>query len=578
MNGYQQKTIFLKDYTPPSYLVTTIDLKFELDATATRVLSRIKFYRNPLIDKALPLEINGEKLMINSVSLNGQVLDADAFSYDERILRIKSVPDSFTLEVMTTINPLNNTELEGLYLSSGNFCTQCEAEGFRRITCFPDRPDVMAEFRTIIVADREKYPVLLANGNLVQQGELDNNRHFAVWHDPFKKPCYLFALVAGNLVKIEDTFRTVSGREVDLHIFVEPRNRDKCAHAMESLKKAMRWDEDTFGLEYDLDVYMIVAVDDFNMGAMENKGLNVFNSKYILARPETATDADYEGIEGVIAHEYFHNWTGNRVTCRDWFQLSLKEGLTVFRDQQFSADMTSRAVKRINDVQVMRNYQFREDAGPMAHPVRPDSYMEINNFYTLTVYDKGAEVIRMLHTLLGKDGFRKGLDLYFELHDGQAVTCDDFVAAMVDANSVDMSLFKLWYSQAGTPLLKVSGNYDDRLKEYHLQLKQSCPVTPGQDKKLPMLMPVSVGLLDRNGNDIRLLRKDSDDSPETTKILPFRKEQETYVFKDIEEKPVLSFLRNFSAPVKVEFKRTDEELAFLMAHDTDPFNRWDAGQ
>jgi len=578
MNHNHQKTIFLSDYTPPPYLVTTVDLKFQLGETATTVLSKIEFYRNGNVDRSEPLILNGEKLAINFVRLDGADLADAAFSYDGRLLRIENVPERFTLEVQTTINPSDNTELEGLYLSNGNFCTQCEAEGFRRITCFPDRPDVMAVFKTIIVADRKKYPVLLANGNLVKHGELPDGKHFAVWHDPFKKPCYLFALVAGNLVKIADTFRTRSGRDVDLHIYVEHRNKEKCAHAMESLQKAMRWDEETFGLEYDLDVYMIVAVDDFNMGAMENKGLNVFNSKYVLARPETATDADYEGIEGVIGHEYFHNWTGNRVTCRDWFQLSLKEGLTVFRDQEFSADMTSRAVERINDAQVVRNYQFREDAGPMAHPVRPDSYMEINNFYTLTVYDKGAEVIRMLHTLLGKEGFRKGLTLYLERHDGQAATCDDFVAAMAEANNADLGVFKLWYSQAGTPVLKASGKYNAQRREYRLELAQSCPSTPGQDKKLPLLMPVGMGLLDSRGEDMPLVLKDSEASPVSTMILPFQKTRETFVFRNIGENPVLSLLRNFSAPVKVETARSEDELAFLMAHDSDLFNRWDAGQ
>jgi aminopeptidase N len=578
MHGRRQKTIYLKDYTPPPYLVTTIDLKFELDETATRVLSRMELHRNTGVEGERPLELDGENLIIDLVRLDGEGLAGDAFSYDGGMLRIPRVPERFILEVMTTINPRDNTELEGLYLSSGNFCTQCEAEGFRRITCFPDRPDVMAEFRTVIVADREKYPVLLANGNLVEEGVLEDNRHFAVWHDPFRKPSYLFALVAGRLVRIADTFRTASGREVGLHIYVEPRNREKCGHAMESLKKAMRWDEENFGLEYDLDVYMIVAVDDFNMGAMENKGLNVFNSKFVLARPETATDTDYEGIEGVIGHEYFHNWTGNRITCRDWFQLSLKEGLTVFRDQEFSAAMSSRAVKRINDVQIIRNYQFREDAGPMAHPVRPESYMEINNFYTLTVYDKGAEVIRMLQTLLGREGFRKGLDLYFARHDGQAVTCDDFVAAMFDANDAKMPAFKLWYSQAGTPVLQASGRYFPEAREYHLQLRQTCAPTPGQKAKKPMLMPVSVGLLDSRGKDMELVLKDSGDQEGTTMVLPFEKEQESYVFTGIPEKPVLSMLRNFSAPVRVEYPRTDEELAFLMVHDSDPFNRWDAGQ
>lgn len=579
MHDKNHKTIFLNEYTPPPYLVSTVDLLFELNETGTRVHAAMALSRNPQgKGDNPPLELNAKKLAIHSVRLDGAELRQEDYSYDGRMLRIENVPPAFRLEVINTINPSANTELEGLYLSSGNFCTQCEAEGFRGITCYPDRPDVMAEFTTTIVADREKYPVLLANGNLVKQGTLDNGRHFAVWHDPFKKPCYLFALVAGKLERIADTFRTRSGRDVALHIYVEPRNRDKCGHAMESLKKAMKWDEEVFGLEYDLDVYMIVAVDDFNMGAMENKGLNVFNSKYVLARPETATDADYEGIEGVIAHEYFHNWTGNRVTCRDWFQLSLKEGLTVFRDQEFSSDMASRPVKRIHDVQIMRNYQFREDGGPMAHPIRPDSYIEINNFYTLTVYDKGAEVIRMLHAFLGPEGFRKGLELYFQRHDGQAVTCDDFFAAMVDANEVDLAGFKLWYCQAGTPVLKVSGRYDAGDRTYSLKLIQSCPPTPGQEKKEPMLMPVTVGLLDRQGNDLPLQLRGEAGPAKKCRTLLFRREQESYVFTDIPEPPVLSVLRNFSAPVKVAMERSDEELAFLMAFDSDPFNRWDAGQ
>ncbi|MFZ5798145.1 MAG: aminopeptidase N [Desulfobulbus sp.] len=576
MSDKQHTTIYLQDYTPPPYLVTTVQLRFELDASSTRVSSRMEVMRNPEFQgKCPPLELDGENLASLIVRLDGVALKPGRFTYDGKKLRIDTVPDRFVLEVENFINPAANTELEGLYLSSGNFCTQCEAEGFRRITCFPDRPDVMAVYTTTIVADRRKYPVLLANGNLREKGFLDDGRHFAVWHDPFPKPCYLFALVAGDLVRIEDRFRTRSGREVDLHIFVEPRNREQCDHAMAALKKAMRWDEETYGLEYDLDVYMIVAVDDFNMGAMENKGLNVFNSKYVLARPETATDADFEGIERVIAHEYFHNWTGNRVTCRDWFQLSLKEGLTVFRDQEFTSDITSRPVKRIEDVQIMRNYQFREDAGPLAHPVRPSAYMAINNFYTLTVYDKGAEVIRMLHTLLGREGFRKGLDLYFQRHDGQAVTCDDFVAAMLAANDTDLPGFKLWYSQAGTPVLRVAEHYDESRREYRLTLHQSCPPTPGQERKEPLPIPVAVGLLASDGRDMDL---GGAAEPETTRILHLRETEETFVFPAIREKPVLSLLRNFSAPVKVEHVRPDQELAFIMAHDADPFNRWDAGQ
>ncbi|HHO47209.1 MAG TPA: aminopeptidase N [Desulfobacteraceae bacterium] len=567
-----RRTIYLKDYTPPPYLVTTIDLRFELDETATLVGSKMRIHRNPAVKKEkVPLELNGENLQVRGVRLDGAPLDPSAYAYDGSLLTIPDVPEVFELEVETVINPRDNTELEGLYLSGGNFCTQCEAEGFRRITCFPDRPDVMTEYTTTIVADPARYPVLLSNGNLVDRGRSPDGRHYAVWHDPFKKPSYLFALVAGDLVRVEDRFVTGSGREVALHIYVEPRNREKCGHAMESLKKAMRWDEETYGLEYDLDVYMIVAVDDFNMGAMENKGLNVFNSKFVLARPETATDADYEGIQAVIGHEYFHNWTGNRVTCRDWFQLSLKEGLTVFRDQEFTSDLTSRPVKRIQDVQIMRNYQFREDAGPMAHPVRPESYMAINNFYTLTVYDKGAEVIRMLQTLLGRKGFRRGLALYLQRHDGQAVTCDDFVAAMVDANDTDLDDFKLWYSQAGTPVLRVRTGYHVDRQEFRLTVHQSTPPTPGQERKAPLLMPLAIGLVDSRGRDL-------EPGGEKNTILVLRENEQTYVFPRIAERPVLSFLRNFSAPVKVILERSDEELAFLMANDSDPFNRWDAGQ
>ncbi|MCI5146405.1 MAG: aminopeptidase N [Candidatus Electrothrix sp. AR3] len=488
------------------------------------------------------------------------------------ILHIAQVPEQFELEIETRINPKNNTALEGLYLSSGNYCTQCEAEGFRRITCWPDRPDVMAVFTTTIIGPQDTCPVMLSNGNLIEHSVLEEGRHTATWHDPFPKPSYLFALVAGNLVQIADQFTTCSGRVVDLHIYVEERNQTKCEHAMESLKKSMRWDEEVFGREYDLDIYMIVAVDDFNMGAMENKGLNVFNSKYVLARPETATDADYEGIEGVIGHEYFHNWTGNRITCRDWFQLSLKEGLTVFRDQEFSADMGSKAIQRIQDVNVMRSFQFREDSGPMAHPVRPASYVEINNFYTLTVYNKGAEVIRMLHTLLGAEGFRKGMDLYFQRHDGQAVTCDDFAQAMEDANSFDLSQFKLWYSQAGTPKLTVSQKYDAVDQKYTLLIDQSCPDTPGQTSKdkQPFFMPIRIGLLDSKGKDMDLHQEND--------ILILDQASQQFQFTGVEEKPVLSLNRNFSAPITIQSDLNDQDLAFLMAHDADSFNCWDAGQ
>ena len=571
------KTIYLKNYTPYPFTISSVHLRVELDPQQTRVTSRLAIQRNPLADDStVPLELNGEHLELAGVSLDGRELSDDGYSYDSRILRIEKVPEKFELEVKTVIAPEANTALEGLYRSSGNYCTQCEAEGFRRITCYPDRPDVMAVFTTTVIGDPAACPVMLSNGNLVEQGELDDGRHFATWYDPFPKPSYLFALVAGDLVRIEDSFSTMSGREIALHIFVEERNQAKCGHAMASLKKAMRWDEKRFGREYDLETFMIVAVDDFNMGAMENKGLNVFNSKYVLARPETATDTDYEGIEGVIGHEYFHNWTGNRITCRDWFQLSLKEGLTVFRDQEFSADMGSRPVKRIHDVNVMRSFQFREDSGPMAHPVRPESFVEINNFYTLTVYNKGAEVIRMIHTLLGADGFRRGMDLYFERHDGQAVTCDDFVRAMEDAVGVDLSQFKLWYGQSGTPELIVSQAYDEDAREFSLSISQSCPPTPGQMEKKPFYMPVAIGLLDKQGRDMELQPKSGGQLMDS--ILILEKDKQEFCFSGVDEKPALSLLRNFSAPVKVQSDLNEEELAFLMAHDADPFNRWDGGQ
>jgi aminopeptidase N len=517
---------------------------------------------------------------LKSVAINDKPLAESGYALDEDTLTIYNVPDAFSLQIENEINPEANTSLNGLYLSSGNFCTQCEAQGFRRITYMYDRPDVMATYTTTIVADREKFPVLLSNGNLAGQGELDDDttKHWAKWEDPFKKPTYLFALVAGKLAKIDDTFTTMSGREVALHIYVQPHNADKCDHAMASLKKAMKWDEEVYGREYDLDIYMIVAVDDFNMGAMENKGLNVFNSKYVLAKPDTATDGDYEGIEGVIGHEYFHNWSGNRVTCRDWFQLSLKEGFTVFRDQEFSADMSSRGVKRISDVNILRTHQFREDASPMAHPVRPDSYVEINNFYTVTVYNKGAEVVRMLSNLLGPEKFRKGTDLYFERYDGQAVTCDDFVKALEDANKEDLTQFRRWYSQAGTPELHVSRSYDEHHKTYTLTIRQACPPTPGQETKEPFHIPLAMGLLDNDGNDMPLQLQGESSAQTGTRVLQLKNEEETFVFANVETQPVPSLLRGFSAPVKVELDLSDAERYFLMANDNDDFNRWDAGQ
>ncbi len=500
------------------------------------------------------------------------------------MLRIADAPALVTLDIETALQPEKNTSLMGLYVSSGNFFTQCEAEGFRKITFFPDRPDVMAKYTVMLRADKERYPVLLSNGNLIEQGDLGDGRHYALWEDPFKKPSYLFALVAGNLVCQEEAFQLKSGREVLLQVWVEHGNLDKTQHAMDSLKNSIRWDEERFNLELDLDRFMIVAVGDFNMGAMENKGLNIFNTKYVLANPRIATDIDYFNIESVVGHEYFHNWTGNRVTCRDWFQLSLKEGLTVFRDQEFSADMigtdSGRAVRRIEDVRVLRQTQFAEDAGPMAHPVRPDSYIEINNFYTVTVYEKGAEVVRMYQTLLGRDGFNRGMELYFQRHDGQAVTCDDFRAAMADANRRDLSQFERWYSQAGTPHVSATGEYDAQARTYTLSLTQSCKPSPGQENKLPFHIPVAVGLLDSSGRDMPLHlapRVTAPDAP-TTAILELTEAHQSFVFHGVGEYPVPSLLRNFSAPVVLAHEYTDAELAFLMEHDSDPFNRWEAGQ
>jgi len=574
-------TIYRNDYTPPAFWVDTVEMGFDLDPKATCVATRMTMRRNPASDDKT-LVLYGEGLKLVQLRMNGKVLSRRNYLLDNGTLKIPNVPDSVTLEIETLIHPDLNTSLMGLYVSNGNFFTQCEAEGFRKITFFPDRPDVMARYKVMLRADKEKYPVLLGNGNLIEQGDLGDGRHYALWDDPFPKPSYLFALVAGNLVCQEETFRLLSGREVLLQVWVEEGNLDKTQHAMESLKKSIRWDEERFGLELDLDRFMIVAVGDFNMGAMENKGLNIFNTKYVLANPSIATDTDFANIESVVGHEYFHNWTGNRVTCRDWFQLSLKEGLTVFRDQEFSADMigtdSGRAVKRIEDVRVLRQAQFPEDAGPMAHPVRPDSYVEINNFYTVTVYEKGAEVVRMYQTLLGREGFRKGMDLYFERHDGQAVTCDDFRRAMVDANGRDLSQFELWYSQAGTPRVKVETRYEEFAEAYTVTLTQSCPPTPGQAEKRPFHIPVAIGLLDSGGHDMPLHLEGAKGEAPTTIVLELTQETQTFDFAHVPEKPVPSFLRNFSAPVVLEYEYTDAELAFLMANDSDPFNRWEAGQ
>jgi aminopeptidase N len=560
-------TKHLKDYKQPDFKIKDISLVFDIRDGKTVVKATTSFER---VTKATAnLTLDGQDLALTSLKLNGETLSPNRYTKDEHSLTISDVPDAFTLDVTTEIFPEKNTALEGLYRSSGTYCTQCEPEGFRKITYYLDRSDVMAKFTTRIEADRKVAPVLLSNGNRIEKGELPDGRHFAVWRDPFPKPCYLFALVAGELAHLHDTFTTRSGRKVDLYIYVNPGNEDKCRHAMDSLKNSMKWDEDNYGCEYDLDIFNIVAVSDFNFGAMENKSLNIFNSKLVLAKPETATDADYLAIEGVIAHEYFHNWTGNRITCRDWFQLSLKEGLTVFRDQCFSSDMNSEAVQRIDDVEGLRNLQFAEDASPMAHPIRPDNYIEINNFYTATVYEKGAEVIRMMHTLLGPEKYRKGTDLYFRRHDGQAVTCDDFVQCLQDGSGVDLSQFRLWYAQAGTPAIKAVGSYDAAAKKYALTLTQAVPDTPGQTNKKPMHIPVAVGLLGAKGQDLL---------PEGTRVLELREAKQSFVFEKLGEKPVPSLLRGFSAPVRLQAEISEEELLFLAAHDSDGFNRWDAGQ
>jgi len=561
--------IHRKDYRASEFLVDTIDLVFELDPTETIVRAKMQLHRNPEVPAGTgPLLLHGDGLELRALRLDGAALDGSRFEADSQSLRIHDVPDRFELATEVVIHPAENTKLMGLYTSSGTFCTQCEAEGFRRITYYLDRPDVMARFTTRIEAERARYPVLLSNGNRVAEGELSDGRHWVQWEDPFPKPSYLFALVAGNLVCHEGTFTTASGREVALEIWVEPANADKCAHALASLQAAMRWDEERYGLEYDLDIYMIVAVDDFNMGAMENKGLNVFNSKFVLAKPSTATDDDYEGIEGVVAHEYFHNWTGNRVTCRDWFQLTLKEGLTVFRDQEFSADMTSAAVQRIKDVTRLRTAQFAEDAGPLAHPIRPESYIEMNNFYTATVYEKGAEVVRLYQTLLGREGFRKGLRHYLERHDGCAVTCDDFRQGMADANDVDLDQLERWYFQAGTPVVRTSGAWDASAGSYAMTLSQSQRVFPDEPRPRPLPIPIRVGLVGADGNDIA----------GTVRTLELSEDEHTFTFENVRERPVPSIARGFSAPIKLEMERSREDLAFLMANDSDPFNRWEAGQ
>ncbi|MBL0143594.1 MAG: aminopeptidase N [Betaproteobacteria bacterium] len=574
-----------QDYAPPAYLVDTVMLDVVVERPWATVRSRLAMRRNPAAGGG-PVMLDGEHLDLISVAVDGKPLDASRFSMGDGKMCIPEVPDAFLLETAVRFDPWKNTRLEGFYASKDGLFTQCEAEGFRAITYFPDRPDVMARYSVTLHAQRDEFPHLLANGNLVESGDEDGGRHWARWEDPFPKPCYLFAMVAAKLDLAEDHFTTKSGKKALLQVYVEPGKLDQSGFALQCLKRAMRWDEERFGLELDLERFMIVAVGDFNMGAMENKGLNIFNTKYVLARADTATDVDFMMIDRVVAHEYFHNWTGNRVTCRDWFQLSLKEGLTVYRDQEYGGDEYSRAVSRIQDVRALRERQFPEDAGPMAHPVRPDAYVEVNNFYTATIYEKGAEVVRMYQALLGRDGFRRGMDLYFERHDGQAVTCDDFRAAMADANDVDLGQFGLWYSQAGTPTLVSRGEYDAEAKTYTLTLTQSCPPTPGQVAKQPFHIPVAIGLVDPNGYDMAL-RLEGEESahavpdPKTgaiTRVIPITTAESKLVFIDVAEPPVPSILRGYSAPVILHHEYGDAELTHLMAHDADAFNRWEAGQ
>ncbi len=585
MKEGQPRTIYLADYEPPAFWIDETHLRFELWETHTIVRSTLSIRRNQAEGQAArpPLRLDGVELELLSLSLDGKALKTTEYLISSEKLTIPDVPDAFELECITRIRPQDNTSLEGLYKSRGMFCTQCEAEGFRKITYFLDRPDVMSLFTTEIEADAAQYPVLLSNGNNIEQRELASGRKLAVWQDPFRKPSYLFALVAGDLACITDQFITCSGRKIELRMYVESKDLDKCEHALRSLKKAMRWDEQVFGREYDLDVFMIVAVDDFNMGAMENKGLNIFNTSCVLANPETTTDLGFQRVEAIVAHEYFHNWSGNRVTCRDWFQLSLKEGFTVFRDAEFSSDMGSRTVKRVEDVALLRTAQFAEDAGPMAHPVRPASYMEISNFYTVTVYEKGAEVVRMLHTLLGQKDFRAGSDLYFERHDGQAVTTDDFVQAMEEASGKDLSQFRRWYSQAGTPQLHITGAWDAESSRYTLTIQQSCEPTPGQEDKQPFHIPVAVSLLGDAGKLALTLRDSAPESnaeraDNTEVVLNLTEAEQEFVFENLPERPVPSLLRGFSAPVKMHYDYSDADLLFLMQRDDDGFARWDASQ
>jgi aminopeptidase N len=576
MRTEEPRSIRLKDYRPPDWLIDTVELDISLDAAATRVRAKLRLKPNGTSTPA-PLVLDGEDLVLRSLAVDGKELPKESYLATPEQLTIAQPPNGqFDLEIETLIDPAANTQLMGLYRAGSTYCTQCEAEGFRRITYFLDRPDVMAVYTTRIEADKDETPVLLANGNLVAQGLVPGtNRHFAVWHDPFKKPSYLFALVGGRLARVADSFTAMSGREVALHIYVEPGKEDRALYAMDSLKRAMRWDEEAFGREYDLDIFMIVAVSAFNMGAMENKGLNIFNDKFVLASPSTATDTDYAHIEAVIAHEYFHNWTGDRITCRDWFQLCLKEGLTVFRDEEFSSDQRSRAVERISSVRALRAHQFVEDAGPLAHPVRPEAFREINNFYTTTVYDKGSEVVRMIKVLLGPRLFRQGMDLYFTRHDGEAATVEQFVQCFADVSGRDFTQFMRWYTQAGTPEVVVATHYDAPTKTYRIDAKQSTPPTPGQPHKEPMVIPLALGLVGKDGRDLPLLLEGRrlDDG-----VIEVSKPDQSFVFSGVAEPPIPSVNRNFSAPIKLNLPLDPRELHFLASHDTDPFNRWQALQ
>ena len=570
----QPNTVYLKDYQPSNYFIKRTELRFELAAADTQVHSNLFIEQNSdiaTIDNCLTL--NGEDLQLVSIAIDDQQLTEQDYFLTKDKLIIKNFPRAAKLTIVNRINPQANTSLSGLYQSNNLFCTQCEAEGFRRITYYLDRPDVMAEFITTIVADKQNYPYLLSNGNPIDSGELADGKHFVTWHDPFKKPAYLFALVAGALVEVVDSFTTMSGRQVAIKFYVEANNQDKIDFAIESLKRAMSWDEQRFRREYDLDIYMVVAVNDFNMGAMENKGLNIFNSKYVLGTTDTATDKDFEHIEAVIGHEYFHNWTGNRITLRNWFQLSLKEGLTVFREQSFSADQGQAIIKRIEQIELLRARQFPEDAGPMAHPVRPESYIEINNFYTMTVYEKGSEVIRIMHTLLGETAFQKGMDHYFVTFDGQAVTCEDLVESMATANNIDLQQFMLWYKQSGTPLVSITERYDESTNSYFLKLQQTTPATPGQRQKQPLLIPLRMALLKPNGQHFSLNQQNN-----TEIVLKLTEHEQEFKFANITEKPVLSINRGFSAPIIVNHPAAQDNLQFLLQHESDPINRWEAAQ